>query len=109
MDRDPLKPIMQSSIDPTVDGLRARHGYGELMSRSQETLSTGVTVWDVLLVLAAGAAGGVAAGNFSVALVCAILASVAAGVWRLVRFAGKILEYVQASSEGAYEPDLTEG
>jgi hypothetical protein len=91
-------------MDSSVDGLRCWRSYGELMSRSQETLRTSVTWFDVAFIVVSAIIG-LYQGTYSTGLLCGIAAGIVLGIWRLIRFTGKILEYVQASAEGAYEPD----
>lgn len=69
-----------------------------------ETLRTNLKWWETLLCLAAGAAGG-SQGSAGLAMISALAAGIAFGVWRLVRIGGKQLEYVQDQAVREYETD----
>jgi hypothetical protein len=69
-----------------------------------ETLRTNLKWWEALLCLVAGAAGG-SHGSAGLAVMSALAAGIAFGVWRLVRIGGKQLEYIQEQAVRDYETD----
>jgi hypothetical protein len=69
-----------------------------------ETLRTNLKWWEALLCLVAGAAGG-SQGSAGLAVISALAAGIAFGVWRLVQVRGKQLEYVQDQAVREYETD----
>lgn len=73
------------------------------MSKGQETLRTNITGIDVVAILVAAVLGGIQGTIGSAVLTGAAMAA-AIGIWRGVRFLGKLLEYAQLQA-GAYDDE----
>ena len=80
-----------------------RRRYGQPMRNRQETLRTNITGIDVIAILAAGVLGAVQ-GSVGTAVLCGAAMATAIGVWRGVRFLGKLLEYAQLQA-GVYDDE----
>ena len=77
--------------------------YVQDMPRRPETLRTNITGIDVLAILAAGVLGAVQ-GSIGTGVLCGAAMATAIGVWRGVRFLGKLLEYAQLQA-GVYDDE----
>jgi hypothetical protein len=66
------------------------------MPSRPETLRTNLAWYEALLCLLAAVVGNVTGRSPGLGLLCALAAAIAFGVWRVVRFQGKLLQLEQA-------------
>jgi hypothetical protein len=89
---------------PQASDRRKRRLRLDRYGAAMETLRTNLKWWEALLCLVAGAVGG-SQGSTGLAVISALAAGIAFGVWRLVQIGGKQLEYVQDQAVREYETD----
>jgi hypothetical protein len=80
--------------------------YGEGMASRVETLRTNVTWSDALAILVVGVLGYFKGAAWT-AILCACAMAISIGVWRAVRFLGKLLEYAKLDA-GVYDDEESE-